>query len=205
MSIYDLCLPQKLLREIWKVCPAADRQILFGNRPHAFLGASSYRSLGGDPANEYYRPRQLTSRPRTIRLTATLQDRRDTTFISPPKEFGRNAISKTLESRKRKLEKLPSWVQALVSDSDIGGWVEEEPTRVFKYEEPSGGGRGERWNVMIGKNGSFPKANDVLYLMRPLSEKKDRPNTVQSYVVSGAPAISKTRKSKTATVILYPQ
>lgn len=205
MSIYVLCLPQKTYRKLWRACPSADKQALFGKRPYAFLGPSSYRSLGGDPANEHYRPRSsLSTRPRTIRLTPVLQDRADTTFISPPREFGKNAIKKTLESRKRALEKMPSWVQALVKQEDIGGWVEEEPTRVFKYEEPSGSGRGERWNVMLGKDGVLPRPNERIYLMQPLADTKQRENTVRCYLVAGTPSTKNSRRVKTASVILYP-
>jgi len=206
MSIYTLCLSQQDYRKLYRACPKDDRQRLFGKRPYAFLGPSNYRTLGGDPANEYYRPRTLSARPRTIRLTPTLQDRADTTFISPPREYGRKAVERTLESRKRVLQKLPEWVQALVRLEDIGGWVEQvdNPTRLFKYEESGGAGRSERWNVILGKNGKLPRANEKLYLVRPLADKKKRGDTVQCYVVSGMPTTKGAKRVKTASVILYP-
>lgn len=206
MSIYSLCLSQQDYRRLYRACPKDQKQSLFGKRPYAFLGPSNYRSLGGDPGGEHYRPRSLGARARTIRLTPVLQDRQDTTFISPPREYGQKAIKRTLESRKRALEKMPEWVQALISTDQLGGWVEqtEVPTRLFKYEGPAGAGRGERWNLLLGKNGTLPRANERIYLVRPYQDRKKRDESARCYMISGAPVTKNARRYKTATITLYP-
>ena len=210
MSIYALCLPQVKYRELFRACLESERTTLFGSRPYAFLGPMEYRTLGGDPENERYRPRTINAvAPRSIRLTPALQERCDTSFISPPREFGTRAAKRTRESRIRSLAKLPVWVQTLVKEDEIGGWVDEgsnaTPTRLFKYEGPGGSGRAQRWNVLLLKGGKYPRANEQLILVVPRDDRKTQDSgTVLRFLVSGNPNTKGTKRTKTASLILFP-